>query len=65
MQTPITKQVYLYYYQTKEQLCTKPLWPLNKGTVTKYKVILWKPKQIYRRALINKQENRQKEEKKM
>ena len=49
--------------QTNEQLCTKTLWPLNKGTETKYKEIMWKPKWIYQCALINKQENRYKKEK--
>ena len=57
----VSKQIYLsqnrYICIIDEQLCNTPLSPLNKGTETKYEVIMWKPKWIYRRALINKQEN--------
>ena len=57
MQEDPSRNKYICIINEKnEQLCTKPLWPLNKGTDTKYEEIVWKPKWIYQRALTTKQE---------
>ena len=54
MQEDLSRNRYLFIINEQTNN-TKPLWTLKKGSKTKYVEIMYKPKWIYQRALINKQ----------
>ena len=62
MQEDLSRNKYLSIINEQTIVYQTPI-SLNKGTKTKYAEIMFKPKWIYLRALINKQENRHKKEK--